>query len=639
MALLWSVWRRYFEKVSIGIVIAGILVLGLANFAPMILPASDVFEVAISCGCACTMAALMLIWRAMHAGAERVWWLAAASLAYGLALGARPSLLFGAIFLLIPVAMMWREEPVTQRPKLRSLMLAAVLPITIIGLGLLIYNYVRFDNPMEFGQCYQLPAGPRQQFSPAYFWFNFRVCFLEPAIWTACFPFVHNIVAPPPPKGSGGVFSAFGLLSNSPIVWLALAAPLVWGKRVGIGRSVLFPFWVALLLIFLASAMILCLHDSIVLRYEVEFSIALLFLAVLGIISLEQALASQRLWLFAARCCWGSLLVFSVLFNLLGMFDKYLEYYVVRGTVLLKKGHIEEAIVNFEKGFKLQRDNWLGRANVGSALLAHGSLSKATEYLEQAVRIKPDYFEAQHHLGVALFQQGKLSEAKMHLEQALKLKPKHAEAQNNLGVVLFSLGNTTDAIQHLEQSLKLDPLNVRARENLEKITLELVDQFATQDRWNEAISKLERLLQIYPDSALAHENLGVVLCRTGRFAEAVKVYQKALALNPKLLTALNNLAWVLATCSDVEVRNGTRAVELAKEANRLASGRDPTILDTLAAAYAEAQDFQKAVQTAQAALEMADRTGLTEQKSLIKQRLQLYQARQPYREKSTSQPR
>ena len=79
-------------------------------------------------------------------------WLAAASLAYGLALGARPSLLFGAVILLVPVAQAWREK----RP-VWPLLLAAGGPIVVIGLGLMVYNALRFDNPLEFGQRYQLP--------------------------------------------------------------------------------------------------------------------------------------------------------------------------------------------------------------------------------------------------------------------------------------------------------------------------------------------------------------------------------------------------------------------------------------------------------------------------------------------------
>ena len=68
---------------------------------------------------------------------------------------------------------------------------------------------------------------------------------------------------------------------------------------------------------------------------------------------------------------------------------------------------------------------------------------------------------------------------------------------------------------------------------------------------------------------------------------------------------MNCLAWVLATCPEASVRNGAEAVELARRAVKLSDGREPAILGTLAAAYAEAGRFPEAVQTARKALELA----------------------------------
>ena len=125
---------------------------------PVLLARSDVYEVAISCGYMLTMLALAAIWCALHEPERRGRWLAAASLAYGLAVGARPSLLFGAVILLVPVAQAWRER----RNRLAgvAVLMAATGPILLIGLGLMLYNALRFDNPFEFGLHYQLDSGP-----------------------------------------------------------------------------------------------------------------------------------------------------------------------------------------------------------------------------------------------------------------------------------------------------------------------------------------------------------------------------------------------------------------------------------------------------------------------------------------------
>ncbi|MGA2605527.1 MAG: hypothetical protein ABSG14_15015, partial [Verrucomicrobiia bacterium] len=237
VGLLRALWRRYFAEVSVAVVAVGVLALGLATGVPVMLARCDVYEVSISCGYALTMLAVAGIWKALHESARRCWWLAAASLAYGLAVGARPSLLFGAVILLVPVAQAWRER----RTVLASL-LAATVPIALIGLGLMLYNALRFDSPFEFGLRYQLAGDPhltRQFFSLRYLWFNFRVYFLEPARWSGQFPFVHDITVPPLPAGHGGVEHAFGVLTNVPLVWLALAVPLGWRERSAEARSVL----------------------------------------------------------------------------------------------------------------------------------------------------------------------------------------------------------------------------------------------------------------------------------------------------------------------------------------------------------------------------------------------------------------
>ena len=115
--LLRAVWRHYFPEVSIWVAAVGMLTLGLATGMLEILSRCGVWEVAISCGFAFVMLTLGAIWCALREPKRQVMWLALASLAYGLSVGARPSLLFGGIILLIPVARAWcaATEPGSRR--------------------------------------------------------------------------------------------------------------------------------------------------------------------------------------------------------------------------------------------------------------------------------------------------------------------------------------------------------------------------------------------------------------------------------------------------------------------------------------------------------------------------------------------
>jgi hypothetical protein len=151
----------------------GALALGLATGVPVLLSRCSVYEVPISCGYMLTVLALGAIWLALHEPRRRGRWVTTASLAYGLALGARPSLLFGAVILLVPVIQAWRE-----RQSIWLLVIAAVAPVTLAGLALMLYNTRRFGNPLEFGLHYQL-ASERQDMQrlldPRYLWYNLHV--------------------------------------------------------------------------------------------------------------------------------------------------------------------------------------------------------------------------------------------------------------------------------------------------------------------------------------------------------------------------------------------------------------------------------------------------------------------------------
>ena len=97
------------------------------------------------------------------------------------------------------------------------------------------------------------------------------------------------------------------------------------------------------------------------------------------------------------------------------------------------------------------------------------------------------------------------------------------------------------------------------------------------------------------------------------------------------LAIANSLARLLATCPQEGLRDGTEAVELAERACELTGQRVPEILDTLAAAYAETGQFDRAVETAERAVELALQRGNAEFADQVKHRLQLYRAQQPYR--------
>jgi tetratricopeptide (TPR) repeat protein len=146
----------------------------------------------------------------------------------------------------------------------------------------------------------------------------------------------------------------------------------------------------------------------------------------------------------------------------------------------------------------------------------------------------------------------------------------------------------------------------------------------------EAIAHFQKTLEIKSDYTDARCNLGNAFLQQGHVDEAIAQYQKTLEIKPDYIGALNNLAWVLATSQRAALRNGTKAVELAERANRVAGGKNPVILATLAAAYAEAGRFPEAIETVQRALHLAETQSNTAVAGALQSQLKLYQAGTPF---------
>jgi hypothetical protein len=405
VALLGALQRRYFPEVSRLVMAACAFALGLTTCVPMMLQRPDVYEVAISCAYAMVMLALAGIWHALHDSARRCWWLAAASLAYGLAVGARPTVLFGAVILLVPVIHAWISAPAQDGPRwllTGRLLAAAVVPLSLFGLGLMFYNYRRFDNPFEFGLHHMMSGNKENDmnhlFGLNYLWFNFRAYFLQPVQWGSSFPFVKDIKLPPPPPGMLVLENPFGVLSNTPFVWLALAGPLVWQKRTPGERSTLRFFMAATAVLFGIFALTLCLFAGACARYEVDFVPALVLLAACGVLGLERALAATPRWRNRARWVWITALVFSLVINLLMSVERY--------------------------AVELCRDG-MGRLHLGR-------LKEATAYFEESLRVDPNNPMTHYYYAIDLVQAGRLPEAISHYEQVLRLDPSYPGAREGL---------------------------------------------------------------------------------------------------------------------------------------------------------------------------------------------------------------
>lgn len=149
---------------------------------------------------------------------------------------------------------------------------------------------------------------------------------------------------------------------------------------------------------------------------------------------------------------------------------------------------------------------------------------------------------------------------------------------------------------------------------------------------NEAIEHYQETLKLKPDHANCHYNLGFALRLQDKIDEALEEFRKAIQYDPELVGAAQAVAWDYATNPDPRKRNAAEAVRLAENAAKSTDHQDPMILDTLAAAYAEAGRFDDAINTAGQAAEIAQKAGDIEMARQIQGRLRFYRGGRPLRD-------
>ena len=153
-----------------------------------------------------------------------------------------------------------------------------------------------------------------------------------------------------------------------------------------------------------------------------------------------------------------------------------------------------------------------------------------------------------------------------------------------------------------------------------------------QRKWEAAIQDFNATLAVSPGFYVAAVRRGQANERLGRYENSLKEYDRVLSLKPMIgsrALAKSARAWVLATCPNAALRNGQQAVADAKAACNLSSWGEWDYIDTLAAACAEAGDFDSAIKFEQKAISKAKDADAIKGAQM---RLALYEQHKPYRD-------
>jgi protein O-mannosyl-transferase len=264
--------------------------------------------------------------------------------------------------------------------------------------------------------------------------------------------------------------------------------------------------------------------------------------------------------------------------------------------------------------------NYIAHYHLGMALTERPDhdYAKAVEQLEKAKAIEPNDAKIYNALGLALGRLGRSDEAIAAYQCALKIDPRLAPAELNLGAALKKAGRIDDAIAHFRNALAIDRHSAMAHNNLGAA-------MEAQGDLVGAILCYAKALAIRPNYPEARGNLAVAMQLLANTPAALVRWREWIAIWPQDYVLLNEAAWVMATSNDPALRNGKDALELAQRAAQLTSYGEPTILGTLAAAYAEVGQPTNAARTARRAVEIALQQGQRDLAKIIEARLPLYE--------------
>jgi tetratricopeptide (TPR) repeat protein len=272
--------------------------------------------------------------------------------------------------------------------------------------------------------------------------------------------------------------------------------------------------------------------------------------------------------------------------------------YLMLGCAFDEKGRIEEAVACYQEALRIDARFIGSYYQLGLDLEKQGRLEEAAQCLARYVGHEPQGTvgigrdstpgTAHYHLGRILGRQGKLPEAVGYLTKGAEVNPSHPGVRSLLGLFLAEQGKPAQALPNLRRAVELNPSDVEYR-----------------------------------------CNFAYALYSVGQTDAAAEQYAESLRLNPDWPEAVNRAAWNLATSAAASERNGPAALRRAQQVCQATGYRNPEFLDTLAAAYAEAGNYDQAVATARKAQTLASAT-LPERNEQIRQRLRLYENRRPF---------
>ncbi len=258
---------------------------------------------------------------------------------------------------------------------------------------------------------------------------------------------------------------------------------------------------------------------------------------------------------------------------------------------------------------------WIRKSDVHSA-------DEALDFYTAQLENDPNDAVAYCRRGTVWKHKRQFARALADFDQALDIDPNNASAYASRASVRENLGQHELAVQDCSRAIALDRRCAVAY-------LNRGIAHAGRGDLQAAIVDFTTAIGLDPTDGLVYRNRGVVRSRLGQYELALADYREALRFDPSSADAYNDAAWLRATCAEARWRDGGKALANAKLACQLSEWKNWRHLGTLAAAYAEQGDYDRAIDTQKQALALMP----AEADRQIEQRhLEQFQSRWPWRE-------
>ncbi|MBC8351041.1 MAG: tetratricopeptide repeat protein [Planctomycetes bacterium] len=247
--------------------------------------------------------------------------------------------------------------------------------------------------------------------------------------------------------------------------------------------------------------------------------------------------------------------------------------------------------------------------------------TKALANFEQAVENDATRWKAVHNRGVSYALGGKYDKAIVDFTRVIELRPDYPNAWFNRAEIRYELGRFEQAIPDYTKMLALNPNDFGGYTSRGHTYFRL-QNFA------KALEDYTSAIELDGDNAAAFANRGDANQKLEKWKESASDFRRAVEIDPQLPRAYASAAWLMATCPDEQFRNAELGLQAARRAIELGSDENFELLDTLAAAQANANRFEEAVTTVSKAIGLAPANA----SGPLAERLALYSIDRPYRQ-------